>query len=163
MRYIKQRDKYRCGPVALMNILKWGGRWLTYDDMRDSLTALCRCTPEGGTGWGKFDQGLRKVAKRHKGFTVEKVRRPRLAEIEAHLRGGGALVLNYQWEYLGNENRHYSLMVGISDSGRSFRIVNGRKRGRAAKWIRREKFKNWELRFQRTDQHHQAWFIYLTD
>ncbi len=163
MRYIKQRDKYRCGPVALMNILKWSGRGLAYDDSRDPLTALCKCEPEGGTKWGKFDQGLRKLAQRHQGLKVEKVIRPRLSEIEEHLRGGGALVLNYHWEYQGKEDRHYSLVVGISDSGRSFRVVNGRKRGRAAKWIRREKFKNWEQRFQRTDRNHQAWFIYLTD
>lgn len=162
-RYVKQRDKYSCGPVALMNILKWGGSLLSYDDQRDPLTTLCKCTSDDGTKWGKFDQALRKVSKRHKGFTVEKVRRPTLTEIEEHLRAGGALVLNYHWQYRGKEDRHYSIVVGVSDSGRSFRVVNGRKRGRAAKWIRREKFKNWEQRFQRTDPHHQAWFISLTD
>lgn len=159
-RYLKQRDEFRCGPVAIMNVLKWSGGLLSHDNMRDPLTKMCKCTSEGGgTGHGVFDQVLRKFGKRYKSYAVRRVMRPTLAQIEEHLREGGALVLNYCWNYRGGEDRHYSVVVGISDSGRSFRVVNGRKRGRAAKWIRREKFKNWEQRFQRTDKIHKAWFI----
>ncbi len=143
-----------------MNILKWSGGLLSHADMRDPLTKMCNCTPEGGgTVHEDFERVLRKASKKYKHFTVKKVTRPTLAQIEEHLRAEGALVLNYHWDYRGKEDRHYSVIVGISDSGRSFRVVNGRCRGRAAKWINREKFKNWEQRFQRTDKSHKAWFI----
>jgi hypothetical protein len=143
-----------------MNILKWSGGLLSHDDMRDPLTAMCNCTSEaGGTFHNDFDRVLRKFGNHYGAYTVRRVTRPTLAQIEEHLRVGGALVLNYHWDYRGKEDRHYSVIVGISDSGRSLRVVNGRKRGKAAKWIRREKFKNWEQRFQRTDKSHKAWFV----
>jgi hypothetical protein len=143
-----------------MNILKWSGGKLSHDDMRDPLTALCNCTSEaGGTLHNDFDRVLREFGSHYGAYTVRRVLRPTLAQIEKHLRAGGALVLNYHWDYKGKEDRHFSVIVGISDSGRSLRVVNGRRRGKAAKWISREKFKNWEQRFQRTDKSHKAWFV----
>ncbi|GAF68653.1 unnamed protein product [marine sediment metagenome] len=143
-----------------MNILKWSGGRLSHDDMRDPLTDMCDCTYEsGGTFHNDFDKVLRKFGDHYGAYTVRRVTRPTLSQIEEHLRAGGALVLNYHWDYKGKEDRHYSVVVGISDSGRSFRVVNGRRRGSAAKWISREMFKRWEQRFQRTDKSHKAWFI----
>ena len=159
-RYVKQRDKFRCGPVAIMNVLKWSGGVLSHDDLRDPLTIMCDCEASaGGTQHTNFDEVLRHMGDHYGAYTVKRVIRPTLSQIEKHLRAGGALVLNYHWEYGKKSDRHYSVVVGISDSGQSFRVVNGRRRGRAAKWIRREKFKNWEQRFQRSDKSHKAWFV----
>lgn len=33
VRYIRQRDKFRCGPVAVVNARKWRGECATYDDV----------------------------------------------------------------------------------------------------------------------------------
>ena len=162
-RYVKQRDKYRCGPVAIMNVLKWSGEGEPHDYLRDWATHVCDCTPPDGTPHKAFEAGLRQASKVYgHPFVVRKVMSPTLAEISSHLRGGGALVLNYHWERKGSSARHFSVLTEISDSGRSFRVINGRRRGRAAKWIKREDFKNHEQRFQRTDKSHKAWFVTRT-
>ncbi len=161
-RYIKQRDKYRCGPVAIMNILKWSGETDSHNYLRDWATYICGCEPPHGTAHKEFEKGLRQASKCYgRSFTVRKVMHPTLAEIEKHLRSGGAVVMNYYWERGKKNARHYSVLVDVSDSGRSFRVINGRRRGRAAKWISREDFKKWERRFQRTDKNHKAWFVTL--
>jgi hypothetical protein len=87
--------------------------------------------------------------------------RPTLTEIKEHLRGGGAVAMNYCWQRGKKSSRHYSVIVDVSDSGRSLRIINGRRRGSAAKWIRVEDFKKWEQRFRHSDVNHKAWFVTL--
>lgn len=47
MRFCKQRDKFSCGPIALLNIDKCFGRRVTYRDLpRYSKRVLCK-SPDG--------------------------------------------------------------------------------------------------------------------
>ena len=158
--FTKQRDKFRCGPVAILNALRWAGVDIPYDEIH-FIGELCIVTSPDGSTHGSFDKALRKMGDNH--FTVRKVMKPSLFEIEEHLRLGGALVLNYRWrrdwimDPKKRTSRHYSLIIGISDSGRTFYVVNGRRKRKALKGIRREDFKKWELRFPKDDL--KAWFL----
>ena len=49
IRYIKQRDKYSCGPVAIMNVLKWAGAEFSYQGKIKLFQQLCFCKPSNGT------------------------------------------------------------------------------------------------------------------
>ena len=158
-RYTKQRDDFRCGPVSILNALKWAGVDISHAASIAYLSELCDCTESLGTAHKDFDRAIRKAGKGI--LRVRLVRHPSLGEIEEHLREGGALVLNYRWrrEKKGTAARHFSLLTDISPSGRSFYIANGRHDRKALQRMNRERFKKWELRFQRTDPNYKAWFL----
>lgn len=166
IRYTKQRDKFSCGPVAIMNAVKWTGSECTYAKRIGLFRDLCLCRPVsrepdrlGGTSHANFDQALRRTAEAHGGFDVLRVYRPKLPRIEEHLRSGGIIIMNYYWEVKGKVGRHFCILESISDSGKTFRTVNDVKAGPAIMAIRRRTFVKGNLRFQRSDPHYKAWFL----
>jgi len=163
MRYVKQRDKYSCGPVAIMNVLKWAGYAFNYEDSLPVLQKLCKCISVTGTKHANFDRALRLVTSRFKVFKVRRVHRPKLWQIEEHLREGGLVILNYYWRKDEEGHRHFMLLDGVSDSGKSFSTINDFSKGPAYRRMTRRKFKRWNLRFQKHDPHYKAWFISLKD
>lgn len=164
VRYVKQRDKYSCGPVAVMNVLKWVGVEFNYQERIDVMRRVCECRPPNGTKHAAFDRALRITAELLPvDLRVRLVYKPKLGQIEEHLRAGGIIVLNYRWRRGGEGARHFMLVTKISDTGRSFLVVNDHRSGRAARRITRTKFKNWNLRYQRTDQSYKAWFIHVEE
>ncbi len=159
IRYTKQRDKFSCGPVAIMNAVKWTGSECTYAKRIGLFQDLCLCKLSGGTWHRNFDQALRRIAEAHGGFDVLRVHRPKLSRIEEHLRGGGIIILNYLWRRKSGASRHFSILENVSDSGKTFRVINDFKAGPARQTIRRRTFVKYNLRFQRSDPHYKAWFL----
>lgn len=159
-RYVKQRDKYSCGPAAIMNVLKWAGVKFSYREKIEVLQEVCGCKPGRGTMHQNFDQALRwAVWEVEDALRIRRVRRPKLCQIEKHLKMGGAVVLNYAWERDGEGSRHYALLIKVSPSGKSFWTVNDYSTGPALRGQPREAMKTDILRFQRTDPFCKAWFI----
>ena len=158
-RYMKQRDQYSCGPVAIMNTLKWSGFKFSYEDQIEHFQSLCGCTSSEGTFHAPFDKALRIASKELGGFNVKRIYYPKLWQIEKHLEAGGVIVLSYSWEVDEDYSRHFSLITGISSSRRSFLMVNDFRKGPALKRITRQKFKSRNLRFQRTDSAYKGWFV----
>jgi len=157
-RYTKQRAPNNCGPAAILNALKWAGADVSHADYMGYLTELASCGPlPRGTWHATFDRALRVAGEGL--YSVRRIHFPTLGEIEAHLQGEGALVLNYREEDRWTISRHFTLMVGVSPSHRSFYIVNRHHGGKALRKINRGQFKKWDLRFQRTDRHYKAWFL----
>ncbi len=156
-RYTKQRDKFRCGPIAILNALRWVGVSIPYKELLPSLERLCECVAPDGTRHAAFDRTLREVGKDI--FTVRRVHHPSLAQIEEHLREGGHIILNYRWTHAGMDRRHFESLVEVSLSGRSFYVVNGSLRGPALRKVTRTRFKEYDLRFQRVDPSFKAWFL----
>jgi hypothetical protein len=155
-RYTRQRDQFRCGPVAIMNALKWAGKKCSYDELRDPLTRSCKCKSPHGTKHRNFDAVLREAGK--KLYSVRRVYHPTLAEIESHLRGGGAIVLNYKWGK-NKYDRHFHLLTGVSPSGDFFYTVNNFPLVPVLYRLDRKMFKKHNLRFQRTDSMYKGWFL----
>lgn len=164
LRYVKQRETYSCGPVAIMNVCKWAGEQFAYQEAFKPLRRLCACSTKKGTKHAAFDKALRTMAKRVGGLRVRRVHRPKLGQMEKHLRLGGAVVLNFRWKTEVEDYRHFSLLTEIADWDLNFfRIVNNYQSGPAAIWISRSQFKKHNLRFQRTDPHYKAWFVSRRD
>lgn len=159
-RYVKQRDKFSCGPVAIMNILKWSGERFSYQETIDLFRKLCECNNPRGTNHPNFDKALRAVTKRLGGFHVRRVHNPKLPEVEKHLREEGVVILNYFWR---NEKegayRHFTLLTSVSETGKSFLTVNDNWEGPALQRETRASVKKHNFRFQRSDPHFGAWFI----
>lgn len=159
-RYTKQRDKFRCGPIAILNSIKWAGVEAPYSQFTPLISRLCCCKPPDGTSHGFFDRALRIVGQTcPKPFQVRRIIRPRLSQIEDHLKADGAVIINYYWRREDLDDRHFLLITAISPSGQTLYTVNGHREGRALRAVRRQTFVNDHLRFQRVDESFKAWFM----
>ena len=162
-RYAHQRNKFSCGPVAILNSLKWAGCRAAYREVIPSLCQLCECVRPKGTYHDPFDRALRAVAK-PAGMHVRRVFHPKLAEVENHLEEGGAVILNYVYRpRIGRDWRHFILMVDIGQGGKHFLLVNDHKTGPPAQWVTRRELKRINFRFQRTDRSFKGWFLSIEE
>jgi len=127
-RYIKQPVKMSCSPIAIMNAIKWAGGRCTLKDDFCSVNRIAQCSKNGtlGTRVFNFDRALRKKARNL--FKVKRHFRPSIQEVETHLsQRGGAVIIEYCWidiQTPGRRGAHSSLVIEVSDSGRSFVLVN---------------------------------------
>lgn len=92
-RYIKQPNKYSCGPVALMNAFKWGGFKFSYAEQRELFYDLCHCDPDGSSPHF-VDQGFR-IINETWGSPLKILRRRHVTkkELDSRLNGGESVVL----------------------------------------------------------------------
>lgn len=164
-RYMKQRDRFRCGPVAILNALKWAGVRATAESDLPRLCRMSKCDDERGATHQNMDSALRLAGLGH--FKVRLVRRPKLYEIESHLRGGGAIIVNYGWERITKDYietaRHYALMSDMSLFGVYFGMANYHSTRPAYQRVHRDTIKNHVLRYQRVDRTFKAWFLTKDD
>jgi len=158
IRYVKQRDHSSCGPVAIMNVLKWAGHIFSYQETIGLFQLACEWTPVTGTCHAPFDRALRGLAGRFN-LRIRRVHGPRLGEVEKHLRSGGIVVMNYYWRRKKEDNRHFMVLSDVSESGKSFITINDHRKGPARRRDMRPTIKKNVFRFQRTDPHFKAWFI----
>lgn len=153
-RYIKQRDKYSCGPVAVFNSLRWAGADVSSSYVYD-LKDKCKLEvseEKQGVEHYDFDRVLREEGIDL--FRVDLILKPRMSEIETHLQTGGALVLNYAWE----EGRHYTLVTEESETGKTFEMVNEFSKRPTVVKVRRKTFVERCLSF-RNDITAKAWLL----
>ena len=158
-RYVRQRDQYRCGPIAILNALKWAGARVSSSDYLDYLTELAVCGPSPRGTWHKtFDRALRVAGEDF--YSVRRIYYPTLGEIEFHLQDDGAIVLNYYWRIDKEDvsSRHFQLLVGMNASGDVLSVNRGGKQPTLQR-LTRETFKTDDLRFQRVDESYKAWFL----
>jgi len=62
IRYLRQHDKYSCGPIALMNLHRWQGLSATRKDLH-RYKRLCKCTKEG-TSLRNFSKAIGKRSRK---------------------------------------------------------------------------------------------------
>lgn len=157
--YIKQRDKFRCGPIAVFNSLRWAGADISARYVYE-LTDKCNTKHfgQGGTDHHDFDRVLREEAAEL--VKIDLILKPRMYEIEEHLKNGGALVLNFAYnrDELVGVHRHYTLLTEISETGKTLEMVNGYSNRPAVQKIRRKTFVTDCLSHTR-DKDAKAWFL----
>jgi hypothetical protein len=118
-RYLGQRDHYRCGPIALLNLNKWLGRAVTGNDLRHH-ERLCGCRNPNGTSSRDFSGAVGNRGRRlsYTGFK-------RLIE-----SGGGAVILTHamvrRYKFPKYRHAHFWFVPGIGfcDTGHGFIAVN---------------------------------------
>lgn len=122
MRYLNQTNRHSCGPVAVINALKWAGIKATWEKDGKRITKLCNTTKDGTLGGDvtvavrKASKGKIKVTRRFIRLDLRTFRhspRSDLQKIDRHLKKGGAVLLdlsayNLQGEICG----HISCCVG---------------------------------------------------
>jgi hypothetical protein len=107
IRYVKQKDKSSCGPVAILNVLKWaGGDHVTYKSL-PYIRKVCE-TDEGGTDSGNFSVVLLRAGAER--FSTRWILQPDHETVFSHLANGGAIVILHA--YPKKWGAHYSFFVG---------------------------------------------------
>lgn len=165
IRYYKQRDHFRCGPIAIFNAIKWEGgfKGLTAKKAMPRISVLCDCNRiTQGTHHSPFDKTLRRTARGF--YDVRRVYTPKLKEIEEHLRAGGAVILNYQHILVKAGKRlvvrHYVLVTDMSPGGEYFGVVNYQPKRPVYQRIHRDTLKKHIMRFRQPP--FKGWFLTRT-
>lgn len=108
-RYVRQRDNYSCGPVAIANALKWAGSKFSYRRYHPMFIAAAKCQKPRGTKRGHFDRTLRFFARTFDWFKVKRALGIKRAGLLSFLRSSDhAAILQY---YVKEDKRHFALAI----------------------------------------------------
>lgn len=124
--YATQHDYYSCGPVAILNALKWVGVRATMKNMHSELCNMCY-TSKGDYG-GTFPQEIDRVLRIYSRFHDFKVLRLRKIGIkrvtELLLHPNQSIILNYYRHYSFWPTTDGKWYFGINDHrGDSHRMI----------------------------------------
>lgn len=124
IRYIGQRDQYSCGPLAILNILKWAGYDITSKYL-PNLRRYCK-TDENGTD----TKNISKVLERYSKLKVECVPFITIKNLHNHIENGGAAIIEVSWfdEIKKQTTGHYYIIVGMFkySNTTSYKVINWR-------------------------------------
>lgn len=137
MRFIRQRDQYSCGPIAIINALKWAGAYLTYKSDFKKIKNLCKTT----ISWGTTPENISKVLSvysEHINFEVKAL--ITLKIIDKHLKSGGSVILEYWFNEDGVYDGHYVFI--FRKDGHDFIAVNNMNGAPAAQPCTRQMLKS---------------------
>lgn len=104
MSYIRQKDAYNCGPVAIINALKWLGYKAGHDDTK-RVSDSCNTTTSG-TNSALLTFGLFKEVADIASITKAK---PSISQLDKHLASGGVAVIGYHFTIGKKSAGHYVL------------------------------------------------------
>jgi hypothetical protein len=110
---MKQRDGYSCGPVAIINALKWAGVETTKEE-RKRISNKIKCKQNFGT----FKEDFQKYFKQIKYLDSKFFHRLSLKKFKKHIDNGGAIIWirKLEKEVVGNKvyvwDGHYTFCIG---------------------------------------------------
>jgi len=138
LRYIKQRDKYACGPIAIMNVLKWAGAKITYNSHFKHIKKISNC----GISGTDYD-GIVKVVKSYKKlFDVLECHFIYISDIDYYIKNRGSIILEYYYKDLESFDGYSGHYVFISGKlGKHYLVVNNYREGKALQICSRRKLK----------------------
>lgn len=123
-RYLRQPDKYGCGPIAIMNALKWAGARVTLANYKLFRTATCCVSPDG-TDPKSVYTALRLF---EENFTIRKLRKIAIRAITGHLRAGGTAIVSFGFDddsdSAHNRAGHFYFLISVSNTGKQFIGIN---------------------------------------
>lgn len=151
-RYTKQRDTYGCGPVAVINALKWAGKDISLNkETKKHYYRMFWCSPDAWR-WDEWYAGthiqdmtwnifrINEYIKCSLGFHGH----VKIKDIDEQLNENKVVIVRYVHRKRSKTSGrlgHYFLVVGKSKSGKSFYVVNFYNKGKALRRISRKKFK----------------------
>jgi len=148
--YVKQRDKYSCGPIAILNAIKWSGIKATYSSHFKRVSKLSN---SGICGIDNHD--ITKALNNYKKLKYRIKKHITVEELEKHLIKGGSAIVGYDFRIDGEDVGHYSFIAGKKD--RRFVIINhfvDKKIGHLTK-----KEINYILKYRGYEDSPYAWLI----
>lgn len=87
--YIKQKDEFGCGPVALLNVRLWAGQSVTYKQNYEECKTTCKCLE--GTQRSHFHRALNHFAPNS--YNVYTNSNLNIKDLSNHIKTDGIAVL----------------------------------------------------------------------
>lgn len=119
MRWIRQRNKFSCGVVAILNVMKWAGRGATYEKDYAPIAKRLRLSRTGSCPKA-FEQALSAV----KQIQVKKKLDPSLRDLRRAIGPDSIVVLRYTHSrninhvvLLEKQNQNFFFIVNIDTNG----------------------------------------------
>lgn len=128
-KYVKQKDKYNCGPVAILNIAKWAGEKTSYKKEWKHLKTVCKSIPPFGTDSKDLSSAIKKRLGK---YFYEHMESPTLSKINLCLDDGGAVIVKFSWWSKGEEidlNQYAYYIKPASWTGHYVAIIGRTKNG----------------------------------
>lgn len=126
IRYVKQKNKYTCGPVAIINIMKWCGYNTSYKKDIKKIIKTTN-TDVGGTYFYEIGLALENV-RNIKTLIRHKIN---ITEIKKQLKMNNVVLIDFDWncnkinKKIDNSSlRHCSLVIGYNNETKKYKIVN---------------------------------------
>jgi hypothetical protein len=148
-RYCQQRESATCGPVAILNTLKWLGYGVTYKYVKQLIKAK-EFHIGSGISSGPFDRLLRQKVR----AKITTCHHPTMTKIRDVLYSGGAVILLYLTDLDG----HYIFIPEVSWGGHLFTTVNNNLYGKTVECIAKQTLQRMLRR--RIPGYPKSWFIY---
>ncbi len=105
MRFVKQRDNYSCGPIGVINALKWAGFPLSYQKHFRKIKKKCKTTRSWGTLVDRISVALDWYVGQ---IEYEREQLVTYRRLLRHLKQGGSAILEYWFkEDNGTWDGHY--------------------------------------------------------
>ena len=160
-RYLKQRDRFSCGAIALLNCLKWAGYQVNYRRDFGRAIRACKCTIDG-----MFDYNFDKAIRRYKNIMVmpddKSMFAPSINLVDECLENNGAVVMSYIYKYKGKvEISHITVCIGRK--GKQYLFANNSVGGKKALIYQRRSTVIKMLRFSENGHGCEAWFLNRLD
>lgn len=124
--YIKQRNKYSCGPVAIMNTLIYLGKDIDYERDYKKYMRLCRCDKEGSDKDG-VTRALRKKLPKEYSFFKGKIRHIHHLDHLVGLLNSHGLYVNIIIGFRYKEIKHITVIIPSHDR-RYYNTINNNNR-----------------------------------
>jgi hypothetical protein len=119
MRYLRQHDRSSCGPISVINAVKWCNIPISEKSTLQKLRQDCRCKREQGTDYSGIVLALSNYAKYIEFFTVKKLT---IEKVDRHLKKGGATLFCLYWNIQKKLYAHAVLCISKTD--KFYKIVN---------------------------------------
>ena len=115
-RYARQYDDSSCGPIAILNVIKWAGYRCTIKNDLKHIKKLCGYYENRPRGVcpDDLDRVLRLCGRRFK-FEVRRLTVCKVKDIIKHLRNEGAVVVDYGYKKLKEVYIHNAILVAVSE------------------------------------------------
>ena len=111
IRYCKQPDDFSCGPVAIINAMKWRGQRASVRTHLKMLRKQCK-TDRDGTFTERMDKVLRQYVS-----GVEHIDGPSLKLFNKYIDLGHAVIISYAYTRNdGVEEGHFAMCIGRDNS-----------------------------------------------
>lgn len=144
MKYFRQKDKYSCGPVAILNALKHYGIPATGQDL-SYIKDLCQTTPAIGTNIVDFHRTVMKF------FEYDFDFQPLIRDVVTSLKKGRATLT---FGVRKNHGAHFFLLTGVNKSATMFETVGLYNDEELVYWISRK-----DLRDLLRARNAMCWYI----
>jgi len=154
VRYLKQRDGYSCGPVAVLNAMKWAGFEVTGENLK-VFRWIALCTSPHGC-WPRHLHNLIKLQFERKASAMKG--KPTMKYMDKWLDQGNSIIMRYFWHDKERNKRvgHYIFIPDRTE--KYYKVCNDGRNRPALTMISRKTMNNY-LRMQRKGDTCCTWFI----